>query len=471
MIHYIFLTVFTAIIAFLTGKIWKKTKQMAFPLGIALMYYWSLAGAWFIVFDELTEQKGKEFGLHYYYLMERMFPVHADNTYLLSISLYAVFIIVTQLTILFTAKRKELQTDKEVIPVRLNHLILIGICVSSAILSFFLVWKEILTAAKFEQSIYVVTRLQPGKLFTIHQLLNEVSVIVLYIGLISCISGTNSKYISGDNSKKTLAAYIASILFVEFYLLLIGNKREILFAGILAMIFYFNNIRFKANWKTIFLFILIITTPLFFNDGFRSYSPSFLADYFDVSGLEFHPEKEVEYSEFTIKNTAFAFLFSNEMFCSHFSMYGVLNQHIPLTYGSSFTSLIASFIPRILWPDRPETIYNYYFEQIHATHGQGYTIHHAAGWYLNFGIIGVLLGGVMIGFLWTWLYNKFIQISLVKGNFTKVVFILGMSAFTSQIASLIRGGPEGYKAMLLEAILIPSFILFISTRFNFKKEK
>jgi hypothetical protein len=152
-------------------------------------------------------------------------------------------------------------------------------------------------------------------------------------------------------------------------------------------------------------------------------------------------------------------------------MYGVLQQHIPLTYGSSLVSLSASLIPHVLWPNRPGTIYDYYFVQIHATHGQGYTIHHATGWYLNFGIIGVLAGAFILGFLWTWLYNKFQNISLIKNNFIKIFFILGMSAFTSQIASLIRGGPEGYKAMVFEAILIPVLIIFIASRFHFKKEK
>lgn len=471
MIHYIFLVLFTAIIAFLTKKIWDKTVQIAFPIGIGLMYYWSLAGAWFIVFDELTGQKGKDFGLHYYHFAERMFPVHADNTYLLAISLYSIFIIAVQCAVLFFTKNKDATVPEVTKQIRLNHYVLISICVCSAILSFFLVWKEILTAAKFEQSIYVVTRHQPGKFFTIHQLLNGVSVISLYIGLIACISGTNSKYILGDDRKKILVAYIAAVAFVEFYLLLMGNKKEILFGGILAMIFYFNNIRFKASWKTITLFLFIIALPLFFNDGFRSYSPTILTRYFDVSGLEYHPETTITYAEFTIKNTALAFLFSNEMFCAHFSMYGALDHQIPPTYGTSFVSLLASLVPRVVWPDRPGTIYDYYFEQIQAAHGQGYTIHHATGWYLNFGIIGIVAGAIVLGFLWSWLYNKFLNIALVKNDLLKILFVLGISAFTSQLASLIRTGPEGYKPMAFEAILIPTLIIFIASRFHFKKEK
>jgi hypothetical protein len=430
-----------------------------------------LLGSWFIIFDELTGQAGKNFGLHYYHFAKLMFPVHADTIYLLTLSYYACFIIIIQLSILFFAKSKSNTGENEIIPININHFLLISACVISAIISFLLVWREILTAAKFHQSIYVITRHRPSKFFTIHQLLNEISVIALYIGLISAISGSNSKFIYGDNRKTILILYIIAVALIEFYLLLLGNKREILFGGILAVIFYFNNIRSRVNLKVLSLFLFIIILPLIFNDGFRSYSPTFLTNYFDVSDIETPVfEKEIVYTEFTIKNSSIAFLFSNEMFCSHFSMYGVLSKNIPLTYGSSLVSFFASLIPHDLWPGRPETIYDYYFKEINAEPGQGYTIHHSTGWYLNFGIWGIILGAMIFGFFWSWLYNRFRSLSKVRNNFLKILFMLGISAFTAQIPTLIRTGPEGYKVMIFEALLLPALIIYIST-FHFKKEK
>jgi len=237
MLHYLLLSLYTLIIAYLAWRTWKKTREIAFLIGVALIYYWSLLGAWFIVYDELSGGKGADFGLHYYYLLELLFPVRADNTYLYACALYAVFIIGLQLTILYFAKPYEKNSAPETKPVHINHLLLIGICVGAALLSFALVWKEILTAAKFSESIYIVTRMQPGRFFTLHQLLNQAAVVSLYIGLIAYISGERSRFISGSRAKWQLAAYALAVILVEGYLLLLGNKREILSAAFSARSF------------------------------------------------------------------------------------------------------------------------------------------------------------------------------------------------------------------------------------------
>lgn len=469
MLHYLLLAVYTLLIVFLTWKIWKKTREIAFVIGIGLIYYWSLMGAWFIVYDELTGQKGKEIGLHYYHYFELLFPVHADNLYYIVCALYALFIVGVQLTILYFAKPYKASGAGDPKPVRINHLLLIGICVGAAAISFALVWKEILTAAKFGESIYIVTRMQPGRWFTFHQLLNQAAVVALYIGLIAYISGDRSRFITGGRSRWLLLAYAVAVILVEGYLLLLGNKREILFGGILGAIFYINNVRYRINVKALSIFIVIILIPLIFNDGLRSYSPKFLTRYFDTSGLEFKRTKEFEYSGFTMKNTTLSFLFSNEMFCAHFSMYGVLSHHVPLTYGSSLVSLGASMVPHALWKDRPEEIYYYYAREVHAVEGQGYTIHHATGWYLNFGVIGVLLGAFLMGWLWAQLHNRHLVFWKARFLFLRVLFVIGSAAFAAELPTVMRSGPEVYKALVFEALLLPAFIVFLAAWADRKK--
>ncbi|CAN5411900.1 hypothetical protein BH09BAC5_BH09BAC5_07160 [soil metagenome] len=471
MIHYILLLAYTLIIIFLTLKLWKRTKEIAFMIGVALMYYWSLLGAWFFIYDDLSGQKGKSFGLHYYDFFTLVFPVHVDNSYLISVAIYALFIIGVIMMLLWMAKpASEIITENEK-PVYVNHLVLIGLCMSAALISFCIVWKEVLTAAKFHESVYIVTRMQPGRFFTFHQLLNQVAVVALYIGLIAYISGKKSRYITGSNKKWILAAYAFAIIFVEGYLLFLGNKREILFGGILGIIFYLNNIRFKINYKAFALFLIIIMIPLFFNDGLRAYSPEFLTKYFDTSGLEFHRLKEFEYSHFSMKNTAFTFLYSNEMFYGHFSMYGIIYKHLPFSYGTSIISLFESIIPRFLFPDRQAPIYEYYVEHVNAVSGQGYTIHHAAGWYLNFGIIGILLGSFIFGWIWVKIYNVNQKVFTLKNNFLKLFFILGLAAFTAEIPTMMRSGPESYKALFFEALLLPAIIIYFASKIGVKKSK
>lgn len=468
MLHYLLLIIYTLIILFLTWRIWKKTKSILFPLGFALIYYWSLLGSWFLIYDELTGQKGKEFGLDYYGYFDLLFPVHADNMYLYAITIYALFIITIQLSILFFIKPLKQEENNTINPIEINHLSLLVFCVLGVVVSCVIVWKEILTAAKFHQSVYVVTRLYHGNWFALHQLINQVIVVSLYIGLIVLISGDKGKYITGDRKKIYPWLYIVVVFLVEGYLLFLGNKREIFFGGVLGILFYLSNVNNKINYKYFSFFILIILIPLFFNDGLRSYSPSFLAQYFDISDLEFHPETEVIYKKNTPARTAYRFLFSNEMFVPHFSMYGVLSHNVSPTYGSSILSLLASFIPHALWPDRPAGIYEYYAEQVNAVPGRGYTIHHASAWYLNFKIFGVLAGGILFGWIWSFLFNKFNSLENMKQSFLKIVFIIGISAFTANIPSLIRSGPEGYKALIFEAIVLPAVVILLSNFIQLK---
>lgn len=469
MIHYALLSILSFIIFFLAWKIWKKTKEPAFILGIALIYYWTLAGAWIIIFDLLTNDKGKDFGVHYYHYREALFYIHLDNSYLLALLYYGLFMIVIQGCVLFFARKPEIETESTP-PVFINHRILIVACIAGAIVSCMLVWKEILIAAKFGESIYVVTRLQPGKFATLHQLINFCIVISLYIGLIGYISGKNGKYITGDSSKKILWFYIFCVFFVEGYLLLLGNKREIFFAGIFGALFYFSNVSGKIKWQPIAMLIAIIFTPMLFNDGLRSYSPEWLTHYFDTSGLELHIDQVIEYTEFSVKSSTLAFLFSNEMFSAHFSMYGLIAQHVPFTYGSSILSFVYSLVPRVILPNRPEDCYEYYVKSVHALKGQGYTIHHASGWYVNFGLPGVLFGAALLGILWSWFYNKMNELKKIKNKFMKLLFIIGMLGFTAQLPSLLRSGPEAYKALIFEALIIPAVIIYFSSLFV-KKNK
>jgi hypothetical protein len=463
MIHYLFLIVYTLVIGFLAYRIWKKTKHVAFLLGLFLIYYWSLLGCWFIVFDELTGQQGQHFGLAYYDYLTRLFPVHADNIYLVVISFYALFIITLELTVLFFTKKRTGQVNPVVSPIRINHLWLILVCVGTMIISFFIVWKQILIAAKFEESVYYITRNYHDNYYTIHQLFNQVAVVSLYIGFIAFIGGDKSRYITGSQKRFYIFAYAFAIFFIEAYLLFLGNKREIFFGGILGVLFYLVNVDYRINYKVLAIFIVIIMIPLFFNDGLRSYSPTFVTNYVDVSELEFHPKEEVSYTQFSVANTAFRFLFSNEMFVPHFSMYGILANDLPYTYGSSLVSLGASLVPRFLWPDRPEGVYEYYVNSVHAMPGTGYTIHHASAWYLNFGILGIIVGAFILGWFWTWFYNKFMDIETIRNKFMKILFIIGFSAYTAQIPAMMRTGPEGYKAMAFEALLLPVFIIFIAS--------
>src|SRR5262249_12059446 len=115
--------------------------------------------------------------------------------------------------------------------------------------------------------------------------------------------------------------------------------------------------------------------------------------------------------------------------------------------------------------NRPEEIYEYYARSVSATPGQGYTIHHAAGWYLNFGVAGIFLGAVLMGFVWGKCYQGYRN--SLRGNnlgWPRVLGILAPWMFVAEIPTMMRAGPETYKSLLIEAILIPTVVLSLAVR-------
>jgi hypothetical protein len=152
-------------------------------------------------------------------------------------------------------------------------------------------------------------------------------------------------------------------------------------------------------------------------------------------------------------------LFSNELFAGHFSMYGVLQKQVQPSYGLSFTNLYYSFIPSTVTKNRPLDAYGYYAQKMKFKGGQGFTINHVTAWYLNFSYLGILLGPFILSLF---LLIPFYLLQSVNSNLKYLVSLLAICGITAFGAMMVRSGPESYKAMLYESILIPIFIVFFS---------
>jgi hypothetical protein len=155
---------------------------------------------------------------------------------------------------------------------------------------------------------------------------------------------------------------------------------------------------------------------------------------------------------------------SNEAYGAHFSMYGVLASGAEPRFGYSLYSLACSIVPRVLWPGRPRDIYLYYSESVGATQNQGYSIHHATGWYLTFGYAGVGLGAVVMGWLWAFCLNAHQRIRGRSGLVFRVFAIIAPWLFVACLPPLVRAGPEGYKGWIIEGVLIPVVTLLFCCR-------
>jgi len=95
---------------------------------------------------------------------------------------------------------------------------------------------------------------------------------------------------------------------------------------------------------------------------------------------------------------------------------------------------------------------------------QGYSLHHATGWYLNFGPAGVVLGAVVLALVWAWCLNAHQRIRPDAGLVARLLATIAPWMWDANLPPLIRTGPEGYKGFLIEGVLIPVGALLLACR-------
>jgi len=158
-------------------------------------------------------------------------------------------------------------------------------------------------------------------------------------------------------------------------------------------------------------------------------------------------------------------VFSNELFAGHFSMYGVLKKNVQPNYGISFKNLIYSFIPSSLVKERPQDAYTFYSREMKFRGTQGFTINYITAWYLNFSYFGLILGPLFLAGL---ILLPFYFSRKSTSNRGQLFSVLAMCGITGFAAMMIRSGPESFKALLYESVLIPIVVVAIgifATRF------
>ncbi len=465
MIFYLLLTIVTLIIFILTFFLWRKTHNLSFPVGIAFIYYWSLYGAWPLVYDQLNDgELSASMGFHYHYLFRKLFQIRLDDMYFVALLYYSIFIVVLIVVLLVGSKpahpRRE-QTTQVIV----SHIKLLLLSCISLGLSYLIVRNSLSEAIAAGKSGYVMSRTmaREGQIlfFSIHQELNRIALFAATLGFVVLLSGNKANYIIGKETGRyiTLVIYLSVLSLVYSFCAVLGNKSELFFALIFGLLLFVLNRSSGVRRNTLFaytkkywigLVAFVLLWMIIFIDYVRGLS---------ISGF---------WSTFEPKHILMSLLSlgsSNEAFGAHFSMYGVLEKDVPLTYGSSIISLIASVVPRAIWPDRPLEIYYHYSNHVNALYGQGYSIHHATGWYLNFGLVGIIFGGIAWGTLWVTLYN---HLGIVGRRLYSKVYFIFLCSFTAGIPAMIRTGIDGYKGIAIDCIAIPMVILFLSVKKNKK---
>ena len=445
MVFTLILTIATLACIGMAFALYHRTRSLAFVYGITVLYFWTLHGAWSIVKDAFGGDSGKR----YHYLFDKMVPVYLDETYAESLIIYLLFISTVALVTFVSVKPKRLLKSSESVPIYICHW---TICTSAAVagmMSFLLVKGQLSQAFSLGISGYHALDSNENTFFTIHQVLNRMALLPLAIGIATYATGEKGILIQGNRTTSALLGYIVTGVGMTLFCYFIGAKNELFHALLAGTLFYLHNtIRPKAI--KLGAFGLLMFGVIAYIDTIRSKAIGSIGSAIGWNG----------YFE------SFAEIFnSNEAFASHISLYAVRIRDVSFTYGSSILSLIASVIPRLLWPDRPSDIYSHYVQGINAVEGQGYSIHHATGWYLNFGLIGIIMGGALLGYVWAKLFNT--QQNFNKqtgGTLHKIFCAVAFFTFSGGLQILVRAGPEAYKSITINCFIAPIIVLYLAAR-------
>jgi hypothetical protein len=443
--YYALLTVATTIIVILALALYRKSGDLGVLVGTAALYYWSLFGAWYIVLDKSGGYSGK----FYHYLEYKMFEVNLDSNYMAALACYAAFVILAQLALLLALPSRKTR-EREVPKLLMRHGPILVIAAIAGAGSVFLIEDKISTAWALNTSAYYYTRTQTDQWFTLHQVLNRVAMIPPSIGFATYLAGNRSRYFVNVARRYTLAGYIVVLAGMGGFTFILGNKNEVFVSLLTGFLCYLASVRRPSLWKV----GLTITAGLWFLyaiDFFRSVPISAME-----TAITQRIDEATEVGRFLTS--------SNEAYAAHFSMYGVLANHVEPKFGYSFYSLACSIVPRLFWPDRPEDIYNYYTESVGSIGGQGYSLHHATGWYLNFGYPGVALGGIALGLAWAYCLRARARIGAHSGLLFRLFAVVSPWLFVACLPPLVRAGPEAYKGLILESVLIPVGTLLFACR-------
>lgn len=464
---YLLLVGITVLICVGVVLVLRKTRQWSFLVGMSILYFWTFLGAWFFIGDALSGYQGYKIGLGYYYLMEKMFPFELDHCYLVSLAGYGLFTLAILAGVLFMSRSPVSTAAARMPMLQLDHRIFMLVAVIASICSFILVRPLVLLAFEQEESIYLVTRSTAFAGSTLHAIFNEMAVFSVLLGWSFYLSSKRPRYFSVHGQAWAAWAYPVLLICLELYLMMLGNKHELVMAMVLGtLLFFVNSVRPDARRLVLYLGLCMI--PLFITGKIRGASLQ------EISSLEMQKAPEVEPFSVPIiehvprgpKPTGFvmrlgqAFL-SNEMFAAHFSLYGICREEVQPVQGVSAKYLVASVIPRVLKADRPASAYDEYAAQAGLVVGQGYTIHQAAGWYMNGGWVMVAIGGLFLGLIWG-LLMRWSARPIGNSITMKVISIMGTSCWIAYLPILVRDGPETFKALLVEGFGIPIAVVLLS---------
>ena len=150
-------------------------------------------------------------------------------------------------------------------------------------------------------------------------------------------------------------------------------------------------------------------------------------------------------------------VFSNELFAGHFSLYGITKYNVKPKFGISFRALLEMVKPKSSRSKGVLDSYAYYAKELNFPEGQGFTINHISGWYLNFSYFGIPIGGAILALI---IIGAFLKQNLAKNGVKELIWLIILCSLVAFSAMLVRGGPEAFKSLIIEAIIVPVVVFY-----------
>lgn len=426
---YILLVLITIYVVWISLAIVKRSGSLIPVVPIAVMYFWSIFGAWSWIPLKLS-------GGSYFY-EDLLFTVNIDGNYFLMLLYYSLFIVFFSLFVLNHIKRNKKQVVEnslfyrdEIEKLAGNHpynvilYLLFGVFVLSS-------YRDIIAAMSGNVSAYSLSRFDS----TVKN-----GSLIQFCGDTFTYLAIPILFAKNHRFRRNSVMVLFGLYFLFNFLL--GNRNILLCDLVIVAVLYTQLNGLKSALKprnivlvAVFFFMIQIISFV------RGMSVNEIVKGTQSIGIE---EVFVSASQ------------SSEQYAAQISMYGVLKYDVPITYGKGVLYFVSTFIPQFVGIERPERLYQYYIQNtVHGKLDMGVTMHHATAWYLDFGVVGIILGALLWGYVLMYLYRR-------KRKF---LYLYGAIIFSAVSIQMIRdGGIESYKGGLILNTIIPMLIIYLCTR-------
>jgi len=419
--------ILTIIYLFLNVLIWKKTRSLPVLIIQFLLYFYTFHGYLLVLlsnyFPDIYMRISYFFNYPYY--------VSINESFYLSYISYCIFSII-YLIVMFLIVPSVSKQKKQLRELRIHiwQLLILGMFL---FMTNLLLWREVITGVlNTKLSAYLVFKGGSTLLegwYPLSRLIFDMTALLFLLPLAVYLKLIPEIKIAPSYFKPLLFFITIALNVLLFFVLMsFGDKSSLmgglLFIGCLILV---NRIGLKK--KLVFIFVALVTLNT-------------------ISVVRHNP---VNISTVDILKSSASNLLSSGETHPTFSQYAILDKDVaPYGGGRQLLYLISILVPRLISDKRPEDPYEYFANAVGIHGGTGWGLHYASDCYMTLGWAGMIIGAIILGLFYGFLYQRSCR------------FLSWQFIFAGSVAAFplfIRSGIGGYKGVIYSMIL--AWIVYI----------